>query len=51
VGQFTFGDVTLEETLQSIGLFTSEVRPLLRAKAAEIERHASLTEKPAGASV
>jgi alkanesulfonate monooxygenase SsuD/methylene tetrahydromethanopterin reductase-like flavin-dependent oxidoreductase (luciferase family) len=50
-GQFAFGDMTLEEALRSIGLFTSEVIPLLRAKAAEIERHASLADKPAGASV
>jgi alkanesulfonate monooxygenase SsuD/methylene tetrahydromethanopterin reductase-like flavin-dependent oxidoreductase (luciferase family) len=52
VGQFAFGDLTLDETLQSIGLFTSEVLPLLRAKgSAETERSASLADKPAGASV
>ena len=34
VGQFAFGDLTLEESLQSIGLFAGEVIPLLRAKAA-----------------
>jgi alkanesulfonate monooxygenase SsuD/methylene tetrahydromethanopterin reductase-like flavin-dependent oxidoreductase (luciferase family) len=33
VGQFAFGDLTLEESLQSIGLFTDEVIPRLRAKA------------------
>jgi alkanesulfonate monooxygenase SsuD/methylene tetrahydromethanopterin reductase-like flavin-dependent oxidoreductase (luciferase family) len=33
VGQFAFGDLTLKESLQSIGLFTGEVIPLLRAKA------------------
>jgi alkanesulfonate monooxygenase SsuD/methylene tetrahydromethanopterin reductase-like flavin-dependent oxidoreductase (luciferase family) len=33
VGQFAFGDLTLQESLQSIGLFTGEVIPLLRAKA------------------
>ena len=33
VGQFAFGDLTLEETLQSIGLFADEVVPLLHAKA------------------
>jgi alkanesulfonate monooxygenase SsuD/methylene tetrahydromethanopterin reductase-like flavin-dependent oxidoreductase (luciferase family) len=38
VGQFAFGDLTLQESLQSIGLFTGEVIPLLRAKApADIE--------------
>jgi alkanesulfonate monooxygenase SsuD/methylene tetrahydromethanopterin reductase-like flavin-dependent oxidoreductase (luciferase family) len=34
VGQFAFGDLTLEESLQSIGLFADEVIPLLRAKTA-----------------
>src|SRR5256885_5475451 len=29
VGQFAFGDLMLDETLQSIGLFTGEVLPLL----------------------
>jgi hypothetical protein len=33
VGQFAFGDLTRAESLQSIGLFASEVMPLLRAKA------------------
>ena len=33
-GQFAFGDLTREESLQSIGLFAREVMPLLRAKAA-----------------
>src|SRR5262249_42869144 len=33
VGQFAFGDLTLEETLQSIGLFADEVVPLLHARA------------------
>jgi hypothetical protein len=33
VGQFVFGDLTREESLQSIGLFAREVMPLLRAKA------------------
>jgi alkanesulfonate monooxygenase SsuD/methylene tetrahydromethanopterin reductase-like flavin-dependent oxidoreductase (luciferase family) len=33
VGQFAFGDLTLAETLRSIGLFTDEVMPKLRAKA------------------
>jgi alkanesulfonate monooxygenase SsuD/methylene tetrahydromethanopterin reductase-like flavin-dependent oxidoreductase (luciferase family) len=32
VGQFAFGDLTLKETLQSIGLFAGEVVPLLRDK-------------------
>jgi hypothetical protein len=41
--------LTLEEALRSIGLFTSEVVPLLRARAAEKETR--LAEKPAGASV
>jgi alkanesulfonate monooxygenase SsuD/methylene tetrahydromethanopterin reductase-like flavin-dependent oxidoreductase (luciferase family) len=31
VGQFTFGDMTLAESLHSIGLFTSKVMPALRA--------------------
>ena len=30
VGQFAFGDLTLDECLHSIGLFTSEVMPALR---------------------
>jgi hypothetical protein len=34
VGQFAFGDLTRSESLQSIGLFASEVMPVLRAKAA-----------------
>jgi hypothetical protein len=34
VGQFAFGDLTREESLQSIGLFAGEVMPHLRAKAA-----------------
>ena len=34
VGQFAFGDLTRDESLQSIGLFAREVMPLLRAKAA-----------------
>jgi hypothetical protein len=33
VGQFAFGDLTLEESLRSIGLFAGEVMPALRAKA------------------
>jgi alkanesulfonate monooxygenase SsuD/methylene tetrahydromethanopterin reductase-like flavin-dependent oxidoreductase (luciferase family) len=32
VGQFAFGDLTLDESLQSIGLFASEVMPKLRGK-------------------
>jgi alkanesulfonate monooxygenase SsuD/methylene tetrahydromethanopterin reductase-like flavin-dependent oxidoreductase (luciferase family) len=32
VGQFAFGDLTLDECLTSIGLFASEVMPALRAK-------------------
>jgi alkanesulfonate monooxygenase SsuD/methylene tetrahydromethanopterin reductase-like flavin-dependent oxidoreductase (luciferase family) len=34
VGQFAFGDLTRDESLRSIGLFASEVMPVLRAKAA-----------------
>ena len=34
VGQFAFGDLTLAESLRSIGLFASEVMPVLRNKAA-----------------
>jgi hypothetical protein len=33
VGQFAFGDLTLDETLRSIGLFAHDVMPALRAKA------------------
>jgi alkanesulfonate monooxygenase SsuD/methylene tetrahydromethanopterin reductase-like flavin-dependent oxidoreductase (luciferase family) len=33
VGQFALGDLTLEESLRSIGLFAGEVMPALRAKA------------------
>jgi alkanesulfonate monooxygenase SsuD/methylene tetrahydromethanopterin reductase-like flavin-dependent oxidoreductase (luciferase family) len=33
VGQFAFGDLKLDECLRSIGLFTSEVMPALRATA------------------
>lgn len=32
VGQFAFGDLTLQECLRSIELFTSEVMPVLRAQ-------------------
>jgi hypothetical protein len=32
VGQFAFGDLTRDESLQSIGLFASEVMPVLRAR-------------------
>jgi len=31
VGQFAFGDLTLDECRRSIGLFVSEVMPKLRA--------------------
>jgi alkanesulfonate monooxygenase SsuD/methylene tetrahydromethanopterin reductase-like flavin-dependent oxidoreductase (luciferase family) len=31
VGQFSFGDLTLKETLRSVELFTNEVMPALRA--------------------
>jgi hypothetical protein len=31
VGQFAFGDLTRDECLRSIGLFTREVMPALRA--------------------
>jgi hypothetical protein len=30
VGQFCFGDLTLDEMLQSVDLFASEVMPALR---------------------
>jgi alkanesulfonate monooxygenase SsuD/methylene tetrahydromethanopterin reductase-like flavin-dependent oxidoreductase (luciferase family) len=33
VGQFAFGDLTLAESLRSIGLFASDVMPVLRNKA------------------
>jgi hypothetical protein len=36
VGQFAFGDLTLQETLRSIGLFADEVMPALRAMAADL---------------
>jgi alkanesulfonate monooxygenase SsuD/methylene tetrahydromethanopterin reductase-like flavin-dependent oxidoreductase (luciferase family) len=35
VGQFAFGDMTREESLRSIGLFASDVMPVLRAKVPE----------------
>ena len=31
VGQFTSGDMTLSETLRSVGLFADRVMPKLRA--------------------
>jgi alkanesulfonate monooxygenase SsuD/methylene tetrahydromethanopterin reductase-like flavin-dependent oxidoreductase (luciferase family) len=34
VGQFAFGDLTLEETLRSVGLFASDVMPALRGEKA-----------------
>jgi hypothetical protein len=40
VGQFAFGDLTRDESLSSIGLFASEVMPVLRAKAAAGARQA-----------
>jgi alkanesulfonate monooxygenase SsuD/methylene tetrahydromethanopterin reductase-like flavin-dependent oxidoreductase (luciferase family) len=36
VGQFTFGDMTLAESLHSIGLFASRVMPALRATKSRI---------------
>lgn len=33
VGQFAFGDLTLDETLRSVSLFAHDVMPALRAKA------------------
>src|SRR4029077_18900067 len=33
VGQFAFGNLTLEETLRSVGLFASEVMPILESVA------------------
>ena len=33
VGQFAFGDLSLRECLQSVGLFAGEVMPKLRAGA------------------
>ena len=36
VGQFTFGDMTLAESLHSIGLFVDEVMPALRATKSRI---------------
>jgi hypothetical protein len=33
VGQFAFGDLTLAESLRSIGLFANDVMPALRNKA------------------
>jgi hypothetical protein len=37
VGQFAFGDLTLDETLHSIDLFAREVMPALRAHWQKIE--------------
>jgi alkanesulfonate monooxygenase SsuD/methylene tetrahydromethanopterin reductase-like flavin-dependent oxidoreductase (luciferase family) len=34
VGQFAFGDLTLDETLRSVALFTADVMPALRAEPA-----------------
>jgi hypothetical protein len=34
VGQFAFGDLSLQECLQSVGLFVRDVMPRLRAEAA-----------------
>jgi hypothetical protein len=36
VGQFAFGDLTLEEALQSVALFTADVMPALRTEAARV---------------
>ena len=33
VGQFAFGDLALEETLRSVGLFAAEVMPMLKRAA------------------
>ena len=33
VGQFAFGDLTLDETLRSVDLFAADVMPALRADA------------------
>jgi hypothetical protein len=33
VGQFAFGDLTLDETLRSVALFAADVMPALRAAA------------------
>jgi alkanesulfonate monooxygenase SsuD/methylene tetrahydromethanopterin reductase-like flavin-dependent oxidoreductase (luciferase family) len=38
VGQFAFGDLTRDECLRSIGLFTDEVMPALRASDGTIAR-------------
>jgi len=48
VGQFAFGDLTLEESLQSIGLFAGEVIPLLRAKAPGAAEAASVAAHGGG---
>jgi len=48
VGQFAFGDLTLEESLQSIGLFAGEVVPLLRAKAPGAAEAASVAAHGGG---
>ncbi len=36
VGQFAFGDLTLEETLRSVGLFAGEVMPMLERAPARV---------------
>ena len=36
VGQFAFGDLTLEETLRSVGLFAGEVMPMLARAPARV---------------
>jgi len=40
VGQFAFGDLTLSETLRSVGLFADEVMPALQARAAVVGENA-----------
>jgi alkanesulfonate monooxygenase SsuD/methylene tetrahydromethanopterin reductase-like flavin-dependent oxidoreductase (luciferase family) len=41
VGQFAFGDLTLDETLRSVALFTDAVMPVLRSGAAAASRVAA----------
>src|SRR5262249_33411430 len=40
VGQFAFGDLTLQESLRSIGRFAGDVMPVLRTRMAQAENDA-----------
>jgi alkanesulfonate monooxygenase SsuD/methylene tetrahydromethanopterin reductase-like flavin-dependent oxidoreductase (luciferase family) len=48
VGQFAFGDLTLQECLRSIGLFADQVMPALRAESAMAHKPASVAAHARG---